>query len=72
MGIRGFSTLNGMRKETLSKVVYRDGLIYYFLLFGLSLGNLVIIVCLPVCKLVHNIGTGHVFSINVPCNIAYT
>lgn len=47
MGIRGFSTLNGMRKETLSKVVYRDGLIYYFLLFGLSLGNLVIIVCLP-------------------------
>jgi len=47
MGIRGFPTLKGMGKETLSKVVYRDGLIYYLFLFVLSLVNIVIILCLP-------------------------
>jgi len=35
-----------MGKETLSKVVYREGLIYYLFLFGLSLVNVVTLLCL--------------------------
>ncbi|KIK01120.1 hypothetical protein K443DRAFT_678706 [Laccaria amethystina LaAM-08-1] len=47
MGIRGFPIFVDMERGTLSKVVYRDGLIYYLFLFGLSLVNLVTLLCLP-------------------------
>lgn len=50
MAIRGYPELKNwrrnMRSNSLSTVVYRDGLIYYVFLFGLSLINVVVILCL--------------------------